>query len=394
MAFQQFPYKYSHQPEFIARQHFLFGDRDNPRLSQKFQELHGMTIEEFSQWAFCLMGFSYAESTNTFTPLWFKTLDKFDDPNGPLVKILRALSVDQQTLEKVIEVKHQKERGERVHFEESVFFRHPLYTQKPKGLWHFQEYSYFHTGFLQRRLIDFAYDSLRENDANEFMGHFGPGLERYVKRLLDYARVDHLGEKELKQKITKAGRVADFVIEEDDSRIILEVKGVEPSTTAKTTALSHILASDLRKSTLHAITQGQRTAKALLDSESSKKKIFHLILTYKQHYLSTGEILESCIGKEFLDAVLVDENGVEQFGRDDLFLISLDEFESLIEGVSKGETTFGTFLRKVQKSQKESENMAFVLRQHLAKQGIGGFPEFFKTAVDASFDELISRVSE
>ncbi|RYG96942.1 MAG: hypothetical protein EON58_10905 [Alphaproteobacteria bacterium] len=178
----------------------------------------------------------------------------------------------------------------------------------------------------------------------------------------------------------------DFAIFEKDHTVLLEAKAIEASPTVRTTASGETLGKRLSDSLLKAIIQGRETAKSLsINLKPPELTTFLVVITYKQLYLSTGDIIRDCISSEIISQLETDLEGVELIPLSNIFVFSSSEFERLTFAVSRAETTYSEFLRVVRERQEVRSKCRFTISQHLDSERYFQHPDCLKNSLSNPF---------
>ena len=179
-----------------------------------------------------------------------------------------------------------------------------------------------HYHLIHRKLFSInlnygIYDRLKSNYKGEFSNLFGESFENYVK-----VGLSELDEKFTHDQQRKGESTADFII---DNGIILECKGIENPTMYSVNPTKKNVGKYLKNHILKAFESQILSEAKLLYERSPEKRLFGVVVTYKETNLSFGSKLFSKLWD------VDDKRDIEKYiNRNDLFSISLDEWDLLV----------------------------------------------------------------
>lgn len=393
LAYQQFPYQQHMSHQEIARQEWLFGDEDGSEYySKKLYELKGFSVSHFSMFAVALLTHYSSEQSMSLHSRYFYPLLK-GVPMSSQKALLEALSIDASSLSDFFEREEGGKRWETEYFEQTSMFNTPLLSYGQSNLGE-NNYVCLHRAHLFQCLKYYVYDVLRKEDANEFMGKFGNRFSAYIDRVLDYSEVDYFTEREIEKMYSGTGsKVVDYCVSEPDALIFIEVKGVEASSVVQTTPSSSVLGRRLKDSILKSIKQGCETLTVMEDRGLvQSREVFLMVVTFKQLYLSTGEILRECVEEDDLKKYSLGESGVPEISYENMFFVDVNEFDRLMTAVENKSTSIGAFLTDVKKDQESFENRKFHMGQFLDEKKCTDYPEFLSEIRDDMFDRVANSL--
>jgi len=190
---------------------------------------------------------------------------------------------------------------------------------------------------LKAGLVNLVPEILKDNSLS-YKDKFGKTLERYTASVMNYYGYSYLSESEIK-KIYKQngieGKSADFLITENNSRVLVDCKAIEPAPFVKTTSDPQRLKERLSSSFIKGIFQCQETAKNLLTcgSINPQESLSIIIVIHRDHYISSGDDVLKLIYPD-LEMEIVHLYGEVPVPISNIYYITIDAFERLL-GICK-----------------------------------------------------------
>lgn len=385
LGFQQFLYQDPFEVAALGRQLLLFKDHPDGHFYQRrFKEITGLTIEHFFELAFMVLvtlennGSGIVELEQIVGS--GNTVSRTD-----LERFLEAVSVPEEKLSARLAaatVNTAKSGDWREYFEPTPFVEFPLVrVGNPNPLRRYM-YVCLHGNIFYRSLETVIFDIIRRSGAEEFMRYFGDDHENYMKRVIDYFGFKSLGDTALKERLKEMGdpkrKVADFVIEENDSEILIESKAIEMKYFGKVTQDAQTPRKMVNSSVIDGIRQAistRKVARTFFPSEG--KEPFILIVTYKDLLLVNGKTFYETVAKEEMDQ-MAEEFGDDFVPPENIFFLTIGEFEKLLCGVTDSQMGIGQFLRSVRlaDSPEDRSQNKFAFRMHLGSAGFNKSPDF------------------
>lgn len=364
LAYQQFLYQHSFSINCLARQKILFGTVEDSHLfKREFFKLTGISIENFLDLSFVLLCHFIDEKEHTISSDWFNPIESCY-PRIEIDNLFRALSLNLVDLKQALIKTEGRKRTSHEFYEQTPFLKFPLIKIGEK-------YVCIHNNILFRSLEHFIYDTLRAWDSNKFMAKFGETFERYIENGLSYANVKYVSEDILSRELQGTGSLIDFLINDDDVNILIDAKAVEMAYQGKITHLADIVKDRVKTSVIKAIEQSFGVVSRLKQTRSSNPVIkykdinFLLVVTYKELYLGNGRNLYDAIAKNKLDKILTKYGNLLQIPLENMYFITIEEFDYLIEMIKLGKTSFKTALMKAKENDSDVMSRKFEFLQHL-----------------------------
>jgi hypothetical protein len=227
------------------------------------------------------------------------------------------------------------------------------------------------------------------------MDKFGDIFERYVERGLVYSGVPYVTEKTLSKELNGDGKVVDFLINDGDSNIFVDSKAVEMAHQGKVTHLANIVKDRVKTSIIKAIEQAFDVLRRLKETNTSNSIIKHrknnylLVVTFKELYLGNGQNLFDAIAKDKLQELIENYQDSPQIALENMYFITIDEFDYFVQLIKDGKITFASGLSKARESDREAKNKKFDFTLHLRSWDTEQKPPIY---VQNEADMLFSKI--
>jgi len=390
VAYQQVWFQEENYPR-LARQSLMFGNlnKEHPFRDAFFKKI-GLTIEQFIQLATITFSKFLEKDEPFITTDWFKSVRRTFPPNTIDI-FLSTICSDIDHLRAFLTEKQKKSRDISYEFHEQTPLKYyPLLNYKDK-------YYCFSKEVLYHAFQDFIYDTLRSEAPESFMNKFGGIFESYVNKGLLYSGVNFIDEKRLKEKIAADGKIIDFLLIEDDANVFIDAKGVELAHLGMVSHKSEVVQDKTRSSVIKAITQGYETAISLDAMPNthhliSGKVNYLLVVTYKDLYIGNGQDFYENIAKDKLDRI-IQEKGKNWIPFENMYFISIDDFELLIQCAKDRNMGISGLLRKAVKADSTPENKKLIFRDHVYSECENAkIPEYLNEEFDKIFSQIEQRL--
>ena len=319
----------------LARNLVLFLDLNrSSRIPDRFLKLTGMPIEGFLRLA-CALSFYFEKSVSSFvTAQDVSRLRR--ECERYAAQFLASLSLPVEEVRGFLAGRPQPSRSwfYQLH-KESELMRKPLLGSGGR----FRPY---HRPLLFRSLETYAYDTLREDDAGTLMEPFREAFQEYVGASIEDSGLTHVKEDELRKYLPSGSKVVDHLIPLSDANVLIEDKAVEMHPLGRVSWLAEVLEGKLKSSIIKGIVQGNDVASALAATSQvgrvslSGGPWYLLIVTYKHLYVAAGSYLEHIIGTDGMAHVGGKVGSRPTIPHDNVFFLSVAEFDSLMGCVQSG----------------------------------------------------------
>lgn len=387
ISFQQFFYQRDFNYVHLIRQFFLFVDLpDDHFFKETFLKLTGVRIEIFLELLVCMFIQFIDSNTHTisadfFTPLKIKYSAKeitsflaaFTKPFDEIKTVLQSLGNGLRTAEE--------------YYEQTPFLAFPLIQFG-------SNYVCVERHVLFRCIEHFVYDKLRLWDAQKFMNEFGLVFELYVEKVIENTKLPYINEVQVKQVTKNTGKLVDFIISDGECNIFVDAKAVEMAYQAKVAHLSDA-AKERTGFILKAIEQAQDVVSRLHISNithpflTAKQKNFLIVVTYKELHLSNGQAYYEGVAKTAIDQIYEKYTGIPVIPLENIYFLSIDEFEILSEAVGAKKIGFAEALERAKASDKDTHTKKFDFSLHL---GSWEFDKNHPTYMTNRFLEEIEKI--
>ncbi len=364
IAYQQFLYQHQLNLACFARQQILFGKvGDTHFFKQKFVEKTNLSIDQFLELCLFVLCHYIMVKKPAVNSHWFDSI-KSHYSSGEVSSLLELLSVDLNELRNSLIQSAGNERISHEYYEQTPFLNFPLINLG-------DNYVCVYPNILFRAMEHFIYDSLRMWDTIKFMAKFGEIFERYVERGLSYSGVPYVTEKTLAQELDGDGNVVDFLVNERDTNIFIDAKAVEMAHQGKVTHLANIVKDRVKTSIIKAIEQSFDVLRRLQTTDSSIPIIKHrinnylLVVTFKELYLGNGQNFFDAVAKDKILKLCEKFKGSPQIPLENMYFITIDEFDYFVSLIKEGKITFDSGLSKAKESDRDPRTRKFDFSLHL-----------------------------
>jgi hypothetical protein len=385
--FQQDSFQKRFTVEDVARQLLLFNGLESTIDRESFLEKTGISIEAFFDFAFITCGHAVMDEVGPLNASWFSTLNERYSAEDT-VKFLDTISVAVDEISQQL-APYAENLGSSKEFHElTPFINFPLIKVENAGV---PYYLYLNKNILFRSLGHFAFDFLKRMEGKPFSDRFGDSFEKYVCKVLEYYRVKFKNEAYIKSFAPKE-KVADFFIQEFDCNIYIDAKASEMPRPGKVA----YEADHVRRLTRHhvrkAITQCNSAARVISREVpgSDRPTTFAIVLTYKEMYLGNGERFIEMIG-DGDQLTLQAEFGAATIPPENVFFLSISDFERLICGLKKRKRRIGDFLKMVRRDDRPGNKKSkMFFSMHLGAAKFNSIPDY----LFAEYEAAMNRVTD
>jgi hypothetical protein len=366
MSYQQLWIQESATPAAVARQSLLFRGLDpSHRFRAWFEDTIGVALDSWIDLSVMLLAGAMVEQRSFIPDNYFQAIYHVYPPEV-VRAFIRSLARAPGELKTYLEIRNEEHaRTSSEIRERTPLTRYPLLSL---GNRHF----YYCLPVLLYSLQNFVYDRLRERNPSEFMAVFGRMFEGYVRRGVELLEREFLDETALRRRLG-ATKVVDFLIQEPGYRTLIDAKGVEVGHRGMVSHRGDVIAGATKSSVIKAILQANDTAEAIarLDGESwDRENSFLLIVTFKHLYLGRGLDLYDAIGSQRMRSALRGGPGSAAIPLENIYIVSIHEFDYLVSGLRSTNRLLGEFLRHISTIDRNSDiaTRRFTLAQHLEEE--------------------------
>ena len=237
-------------------------------------------------------------------------------------------------------------------------------------------------------------------DPNTFMNKFGKIFEEYIARGVDYMGLPYRCERTLQRTLSK-GKVVDFLIVDDNCNILIDAKGVEMNQLGMVGHRPEVILDKTESSVVKGIEQGTEVADKLksipqIDGLQTGCENFLLVVTYKDFYIGNGETFYETIGKGKVDK-LRSVYDVSQLPYENMYFISVDDFDYLVRLVHDGQCSFAEAIKKIREADQDPNlnKRTFLFRYSLNTHFGNGYmqmPEYLENELEEVTNTLKKKL--
>jgi hypothetical protein len=385
LAYQQFCYQWELTASQVARQRLLFGNLEaNHRFKQRFAAITGLDIDHFIEYEMMLYSLVLGQNPDHVTVESFNSVSAAY-PAGTADRFLSMLSWDLESAKRFLENDPSQLGDVSLQFYEQTAFRKcPLLNRGANYTWYSKH-------LLRHSLQNLIYDLLRDDNSNNFMDKFGAVFQNYLELGLTYAEIPFLTENTLEALLPGTDEIVDFLIVDDGATIFVDAKGVEMRTLGHVSPDPRIVSDKVKTSVIKGIRQAFKTAMRIGemakigDLELGLQDRFALVVTYKDHFLGPGRVFYECIAKDRLDQLVHECGDVEWIPFKNIYFLSVDEYELVIQSVKERKLGIAELLRMAANGDSDMLSGKLLLSQYLSGEYR---PEFMPDYLVKEFEDL------
>jgi hypothetical protein len=224
---------------------------------------------------------------------------------------------------------------------------------------------------LLRSLESVVYRTLRGRDPAAFGVRFGPIFEKYVGRCLTDAGLKYQDEDWLNAHLPGRGKCVDFLVTSEDATVLIDAKGVETSARGRVSQRAELVLGTIKESAVNAIEQGIATARRMEQARAAGKlfdygrELFLIVVTFDNLFLGSSSELHALFGSRLLPKLERDYGAPLPISLEQVFFLTIDEFERLLARVFAKDGTVAAILRYARDSDAHRLSRKFHFQQHL-----------------------------
>jgi hypothetical protein len=362
----QVAYIYPIDRSHIARQALLFGCLEKEHtLRTMFQSRTGIDIPEYIELELAFLSLVYQKRGARIFNVG--SFNKLEFPPALVQRFMENLSTSLDEMRTTILQTDEKFKpviGYELN-EQSPFTRYPL-LKTPIGL-----YCYSHL-LLLINFKNAIYDILRSGDAQLFMRYFWDVFENYVEKGVKHSQLDYLTESSLKEQLgeEEGSGFVDFVVYDSDAMILIDAKGVEMHYMGQVSEDPRDVEKHIQTSVLKGIRQAYSLLRRLNRMTSGPVRVmeetFLLIVTFKDLFLGNGSDIYNSIAKDDIDKIVSKCDETVWIPMNNIFVLSIEDFDYLMDSVNLGRTGMAQFLRGIGTADGVDQIKKWAFRQHLS----------------------------
>jgi hypothetical protein len=234
---------------------------------------------------------------------------------------------------------------------------------------------------LRRYFESLAIDWIEESGVVELRQSYDQLVEGYVAESLERARFNFINEAKIKKLLLPAQKTVDFLIEESDAVILLEVKNKWLSNSLPASRSPYDLKSKLSATIVKGKAQLEDAEKALSALQRYRhKKFYRIIVTTNDLWLSNAELLTA--------------EADTDSGRY-TWLISLQDVDMLCEIMNANTRSLHGILVEYEKCQKNPMISIYSFRKFLEelKENTAKLPMHLLKVADTLIENVRSKLA-
>ena len=365
IGFQQFSLQTT-SIEALVRQDLLFAHPKASHLSRRFYEITGVEPRDYMELAFALTGVTRKEPS----PLWigratFRPIQR-GLSEGALEGFLAHLSKSIPEMNAWLGCQGFKN----VSVADQRILPTP-FLQAPLLRTNEDQYFVIFPTLLLQSLESVIYRTLRSDAPIEFGGRFGPLFEDYARRCLVDSGLLHLNESQLKERLPFGSKCVDFLISHEECDVLIDAKGVEMSRLGRLSQRADLVLQAVKASAVKAIEQANATVLNLTVSSpstcipSAGRESFLVVVTFDDLYLGGNSMFGEVFGTHLISRLERDFGTPLPIPFENMFFISIDEFERLLGYARESVEKLVELLRYARVQEEEPRTRKFKFQQHL-----------------------------
>lgn len=367
IANQQFMYQRELSLSHIYRQKVFFDLPENHYINQEFESIINIRISDFLNLSLVVWT-KFIENEQEIKLSYFAN---FEDHYtiDVIQSFLDSISINLMDLRNELRTVENINIGKSCEFfEQTPFLKYPLIKDN-------DNYICVYPNILYRSIEYFIYDKMRKHNADKFMdmSNFGGIFEKYIEKMLNYAKTNFINEDNIKSSIGHNNKLIDFIVMECDANVFIEAKAVEMPYSGKIAHKSQVIIHKTKDSIIKAIEQANSVLNQINSSNNDKfiaqKQNYLLVVTFKNLLLGNGKRFYNDVAKEKLDTIYSKYKDKQTINMEDIYFISIDEFDILTELVKKKFISYSGAIEKAKINDSKLETSKLVFRQHLQNLG-------------------------
>jgi hypothetical protein len=367
LAFQQFWLQHGQSGEALARQHLLFSSlSDDHYFSREFKRLTGLRPGDFIEFSYAFV--LWLLGTPTPTVLRREYFASFASGFAPgaldaFVGHLSKSIAEFYTWLNTLEFRDSPIGDQRIL--PSPLLDAPLICTQSGA------FMIIFPTLVMRALERVVYRTLRNVDSAQFGARFGPLFETYVGRCLSDAGITYRGESWLQAQLPGVGKCVDFLITDDEGVVLIDAKGVEMSPRGRVSQRADLVISAIKESAIKAIEQGMVTSRRISESSAAQSpypragETFLLVVTFDNLFLGSSADFGTIFGAHVLPRLERNCGVPLPIPLQNLFFVTVDEFECLLALIHQKATTLVGMLRHARTQDADVHTRKFHFKQHL-----------------------------
>lgn len=332
-------------------------------LRSQFEHKAGISLDKFllfASWLWISLPFSkqYFVSYETLINQLYPALQPFE-----IIHLLKLVGGTIPEIKKVIQTIRPTTR----HLNPSEYFDEPALVVKPVFLLG-DGISTPQAHLLSIGLSEFVMRTLKAGNPGLFKDTFTKLYEAYMAKLLSHYNLTLQRESAIEAWYKKAGlsgKVADFLVKDGTSTILIDAKGVEPKTSMLTSGTASYIKDKLKDSLIKGVIQIAECAGILTSLGQISPDLegrYGLVVTHQEHYISDAEKLFTlCEGssvelRAFVEGKLLSKN---------ILFCTISDLEKMLNICDATKTSLSDLLKFSAERQADIKTRRFIFEQHV-----------------------------
>lgn len=234
------------------------------------------------------------------------------------------------------------------------------------------EYMVYSQQVLKETISNIFYDVMKLEGGSTLAEKFSLKLEKYVERGLSALGISYYNEEDL-FRVFPGENVTDFLLPFSDFTLMIEVKAIEMRPIVRVNPENKSLQRELEDNVIKGTIQGFSLANSLLQRKDpleikERSQFFLMIVTYKDLFLGTGDMVWEEFLKEAIEPVLESKKiDINLIPPERIMFLSIDEFDQLVSILWQKTATMSMVLGEMLEANRSIDTRKWVFSQHLDK---------------------------
>jgi len=183
--------------------------------------------------------------------------------------------------------------------------------------------------------------------------------------------IRYFDEKELSANLSGQGKLVDYLLVHEGSKILVDAKGVEMSYLGMVGHQPEVITDKTRTSIVKGIQQGFETVsrlgniKKLGEVEFGKADNYLIVVTFKDVFVGNGLDFYENVAKGTLNELMGQYGGGPPIPFEHMYFMSIDDFDLLTGGIASGDIALTQILLHAVKSDALGATKKFTFGQHI-----------------------------
>lgn len=401
---QQFLYQRRSSITIAGRQMLYFEELDATHyIPLTFREVTGLSLNRFLQLSMALhTGFlNDAPARHRIGVKWFANMQNVGE-TGDIQLFFELLSSSLPDIRKklleadAVTIKAgRRPRAASEYGEQTPLIHTPLLRSE------FGDYIVIDPHLLENCLKNFVYNTLRRHRTRDFMSHFGPIFEDYVRKAVEHSKLPFRTELELKAQTgwKQESKLIDFLIADEDAHIFLDAKSAEMNHRGAVTHDAEELTKYLANSLMKAVEQANSVCADLIQLRSNddifkpRQRNYLIVVTYTRMNIGHGRALANSVGMAKIEETVARHSNGLQIPIENMYFLTIEEFENLVTEVARDRIGLVAALERAKNLDADPATSAFMFQQHLVNWDMAaGVPDYLIEKTANALDQIAANL--